>query len=88
MLYHCIILVFCEKKYVSRIIHTVGPRYNEKYRNAAENALHGCYRSCMRIVKEEKLESIAFCCIYSRRKGYPREDAAHVAIRMVYVNII
>lgn len=27
-----------------RIIHTVGPRYNDKYRTAAESALHYCYR--------------------------------------------
>lgn len=63
------------------ILHTVGPRYNDKYRTAAENALHSCYRNCLRILKEERLATIAFPCVYSPKKNYPREAAAHIAIR-------
>jgi hypothetical protein len=33
------------------IIHTVGPRYNEKYKTAAENALHSCYKSSLTLLK-------------------------------------
>ncbi len=33
------------------VIHTVGPRYNPRYRTAAESALYNCYRSVMQIVK-------------------------------------
>ena len=66
-----------------RMIHTVGPRYNEKYQNAAENALHGCYRQCLSILIENKLRSIAFPCVYTKGKGYPREEGAHIALRTV-----
>ena len=66
-----------------RMIHTVGPRYNEKYVNAAENALHGCYRTCLSILIENKLRSIAFPCIYTKGKNYPRQEGAHVALRTV-----
>lgn len=102
-----------------RVVHTVGPRYNERYRTAAENALHGCYRNSLRVLKvsvstpprraaaraagcpspprpptttiltrgprsqEDGLKSIAFPCVYTPVKGYPREDAAHIAIRTV-----
>ena len=66
-----------------RMIHTVGPRYNDKYHNAAENALHGCYRSCLSILIENKLRTIAFPCVYTKGKCYPREDGAHVALRTV-----
>lgn len=65
----------------SKIIHTVGPRYNLKYHNAAENALHMCYRSVLVAAKEELLRTVAFSCIYTHKKGYPREEAAHIAAR-------
>lgn len=67
----------------SYVILTVGPRFNRKYETAAENALHGCYRNCLRVLKENNLRSIAFCVINSERRGYPREEASHVAIRTV-----
>eukprot|EP00850_Spirogloea_muscicola_P015672 SM000122S25779 [mRNA] locus=s122:194125:198208:- [translate_table: standard] len=62
------------------VIHTVGPRYAQKYHTAAENALSHCYRSCLELLIENELKSIAFECIYTEAKGYPREPAAHVAI--------
>jgi O-acetyl-ADP-ribose deacetylase (regulator of RNase III) len=66
-----------------KIIHTVGPRYNERYVTAAESALHYCYRNAMELALENKLSSIALCCVYTERKGYPRQEAAHIAIRTV-----
>lgn len=33
------------------IIHTVGPRYNIKYKTAAESALFNSYRSVLQIVR-------------------------------------
>lgn len=63
------------------IIHTVGPRYNIKYANAAENALHMCYRSTLSVAKEERIRTVALSCIYTKRKGYPRDEAAHIASR-------
>lgn len=45
----CIILtVFFIFRYV---IHTVGPRYNVKYKTAAESALFSSYRNVMKIVR-------------------------------------
>lgn len=66
-----------------RIIHTVGPKYAVKYHTAAENALSHCYRSCLELLIENGLQSIAVGCIYTEAKNYPREPAAHVAIRTV-----
>ncbi|KAF7809063.1 protein GDAP2-like protein [Senna tora] len=66
-----------------RIIHTVGPKYAVKYHTAAENALSHCYRSCLELLIENGLRSIAMGCIYTEAKNYPREPAAHVAIRTV-----
>ncbi|XP_004237051.1 uncharacterized protein [Solanum lycopersicum] len=66
-----------------RVIHTVGPKYAVKYHIAAENALSHCYRSCFELLIENGLKSIAMDCIYTEAKSYPREPAAHVAIRTV-----
>ncbi|KAJ1470021.1 hypothetical protein T484DRAFT_1849467 [Baffinella frigidus] len=41
-----------------KIVHTVGPRYNERYKTAAESALHYCYRNAMELVVENKLSSL------------------------------
>ncbi|WOL09617.1 hypothetical protein Cni_G18370 [Canna indica] len=66
-----------------KVIHTVGPKYAVKYHTAAENALSHCYRSCLELLIENGLQSIATGCIYTEAKSYPREPAAHVAIRTV-----
>uniref|UniRef100_A0A0D9VPM3 Macro domain-containing protein n=1 Tax=Leersia perrieri TaxID=77586 RepID=A0A0D9VPM3_9ORYZ len=66
-----------------KVIHTVGPKYAVKYHTAAENALSHCYRSCLELLIENGLESIAIGCIYTEAKSYPREPASHVAIRTV-----
>ncbi|CAK8536630.1 unnamed protein product [Lathyrus sativus] len=66
-----------------KVIHTVGPKYAMKYHTAAENALSHCYRSCLELLIENGLQSIAMGCIYTEAKSYPREPAAHVAIRTV-----
>ncbi|XP_078428269.1 appr-1-p processing enzyme family protein [Wolffia australiana] len=66
-----------------KVVHTVGPKYAIKYHTAAENALSHCYRSCLELMIENELQSIATGCIYSESKNYPREPAAHVAIRTV-----
>ena len=64
-----------------KIMHSVGPRYNEQYRTAAENALHFCYRNSLRLLKEEKLRTLAATCVYTKRKRYPRDAAAHIVVR-------
>lgn len=40
-----------------------------------------CYRNTLSVAKEHKIRTVALSCIYTRRKGYPRDEAAHVAAR-------
>lgn len=65
------------------VIHTVGPRYNIKYKTAAESALYSSYRSTMKIVREYRLASVGLCVVNTSRRGYPPEDGAHIALRTV-----
>jgi len=66
-----------------KLLHSVGPRYNEQYKTAAENALHCCYRNALRICKEEGLRTVVITPVYTERKRYPRENAGHVVLRTV-----
>ncbi|XP_030850388.1 protein GDAP2 homolog [Strongylocentrotus purpuratus] len=65
------------------IIHTVGPRYNIRYRTAAESALYNCYRNALLLAKEQKITSVAFCAIHTVRRNYPPEEGAHIALRTI-----
>lgn len=65
------------------IIHAVGPKYDEKYLTASDNALWGAYNSALILAAEKQIRTLAINCIYMSKKKYPRFDAAHVALRTV-----
>ncbi|XP_068127096.1 ganglioside-induced differentiation-associated protein 2 [Hyperolius riggenbachi] len=65
------------------IIHTVGPKYKNKYRTAAESSLYSCYRNVLQLAKEQSMTSVGFCVISTQRRCYPLEDATHIALRTV-----
>nr|XP_020761918.1 ganglioside-induced differentiation-associated protein 2 [Odocoileus virginianus texanus] len=65
------------------IIHTVGPQYKSRYRTAAESSLYSCYRNVLQLAKEQSMSSVGFCVINSAKRGYPLEDATHIALRTV-----
>ncbi|OBS67793.1 hypothetical protein A6R68_03666, partial [Neotoma lepida] len=63
------------------IIHTVGPKYKSRYRTAAESSLYSCYRNVLQLAKEQSMSSVGFCVINSAKRGYPLEDATHIALQ-------
>ncbi|XP_037832020.1 ganglioside-induced differentiation-associated protein 2 isoform X2 [Kryptolebias marmoratus] len=65
------------------IIHTVGPKYKAKYRTAAESSLYSCYRNIMQLAAERSMTSVGFCVVTTPKRGYPLEDATHIAFRTV-----
>lgn len=66
------------------VLHTVGPKWTAQYAGAAATALHHCYKGCLAAAKEQGVRSIALPTIYHESKGYPRQEAAHVAVRCVF----
>ncbi|XP_034042045.1 LOW QUALITY PROTEIN: ganglioside-induced differentiation-associated protein 2 [Thalassophryne amazonica] len=65
------------------IIHTVGPKYKAKYRTAAESSLYSCYRNIMQLAIEQSMVSVGLCVVSTTKRGYPLEDATHIAFRTV-----
>lgn len=63
------------------IFHTVGPQIAGMVTDANAKALEGCYLSCIEKALSMKLETLAFCCISTGVYGYPKRQAAEIAVR-------
>lgn len=64
------------------VIHTVGPIYKGGQANEAD-LLKKAYFNSLQIASENKIRSIAFPNISTGIYGYPKEEAAKVAIQTV-----
>jgi len=62
------------------IIHTVGPVFRGGGHGEAE-LLASCYRNCFRLAREHGLQTIAFPAISTGVYGYPKEEAATIAMQ-------
>lgn len=62
------------------VIHTVGPVWNGGHKGEPEQ-LATCYRNSLRLALENKLDSVAFPGISTGIYGYPKQDAAAIAVR-------
>ena len=65
------------------VLHTVGPIVNGALQAQHCRQLASCYRSCLLLAEEMKLESVAFCCISTGEFHFPNEKAADIAVETV-----
>lgn len=65
------------------VIHTVGPIVQGMLTHHHEELLRSCYESCLKIADENKVESIAFCCISTGVFMFPNRRAAEIAVQTV-----
>lgn len=65
----------------SYIIHTVGPVYSGTADD--EELLRKSYINSLDLAKDNKIKSIAFPAISTGVYGYPKEEAAKIAIRAI-----
>lgn len=65
------------------VLHTVGPVISGKVKKHERELLASCYRSCLGLAAENKLESVAFCCISTGEFHFPNELAAEIAVQSV-----
>ena len=64
------------------VIHTVGPVWNNGTNNEAKK-LADCYHNSLKLAVENNIRSIAFPNISTGIYGYPKQEAANIAIRSV-----
>jgi O-acetyl-ADP-ribose deacetylase (regulator of RNase III) len=62
------------------VIHTVGPVWHGGQNNEPEK-LRNCYSNSLRLAVENNLETIAFPNISTGIYGYPKKEAAQIAIK-------
>lgn len=65
------------------VLQTVGPIIDDEVTDEDEALLASCYRSCLDLAAQNRLRSIAFCCISTGVFRFPPERAAEIAIRTV-----
>lgn len=65
------------------VIHTVGPIVDGPLTREHEKLLASCYRSCLALADENKVSSIAFCCISTGVFMFPNQRAAEIAVQTV-----
>jgi O-acetyl-ADP-ribose deacetylase (regulator of RNase III) len=66
-----------------KVIHAVGPVYDELRPEESEKLLRGCYTKSLELAAGNGCKSIAFSSISTGVYGYPSREAAPVAIRAV-----
>ncbi|KAL3710913.1 hypothetical protein TMatcc_004710 [Talaromyces marneffei ATCC 18224] len=64
----------------TKIIHTVGPIYDEDNHELSETLLRSCYRRSLELAVEHDQRSIAFSAVSTGVYGYPNEAAARAVL--------
>ncbi len=66
------------------VIHTVGPIIPNGIPTAfQQKQFASCYRTVMKLASDNRVESIAFCCISTGEFRFPNQLAAEIAVKTV-----
>ncbi|XP_072490590.1 ADP-ribose glycohydrolase MACROD2 [Notamacropus eugenii] len=65
------------------VIHTVGPIARGHINDSHKEDLANCYKSSLKLAKENNIRSIAFPCISTGIYGFPNEPAAVIALTTI-----
>uniref|UniRef100_A0A671E8U4 Mono-ADP ribosylhydrolase 2 n=1 Tax=Rhinolophus ferrumequinum TaxID=59479 RepID=A0A671E8U4_RHIFE len=65
------------------VIHTVGPIARGHINGSHKEDLANCYKSSLKLVKENNIRSVAFPCISTGIYGFPNEPAAVIALSTI-----
>lgn len=64
------------------VIHTVGPVWQDGRHNEAE-LLASCYKNSLQLAFDQKIKTIAFPAISCGVYGYPKQQAAKIAVKEI-----
>ncbi len=66
------------------VLHTVGPIVDGTPTKLSRTTLARCYTSCLDIsLQHDDIHEVAFCCISTGVFGFPRQEAAQIAVAAV-----
>ncbi len=65
------------------VLHTVGPVIRGEATETDIELLASCYRSCLKLARENGIKSVAFCCISTGEFHFPNRLAAEIAVKTV-----
>ena len=65
------------------VIHTVGPVYIRSRAEKCGKLLYACYRNSLELAKQHDLHSIAFPAISTGAYGFPKQEAAVIALKAI-----
>uniref|UniRef100_A0A8C8YAQ0 Mono-ADP ribosylhydrolase 2 n=1 Tax=Prolemur simus TaxID=1328070 RepID=A0A8C8YAQ0_PROSS len=65
------------------VIHTVGPIARGHINSSHKEDLANCYKSSLKLVKENNIRSVAFPCISTGIYGFPNEPASAIALSTI-----
>ena len=71
-----------EAQGIKKIIHAVGPRWDDHDPATADKLLEGAYTSSLALAEEYGLRSIAFPPISTGIFGFPKDRGAEIAVRV------
>ncbi|XP_067278545.1 ADP-ribose glycohydrolase MACROD2 [Pseudorasbora parva] len=70
------------------VIHTVGPITRGNLGQSQKDDLESCYKTSLKLMKDNNLRSVAFPCISTGIYGFPNEPAAEIALKTVHEWIV
>lgn len=65
------------------VMHTVGPVVNGVLTPRHQQLLRASYDACLQAALKRNLHSLAFCCISTGVFGFPKREAAQIAVQAV-----
>ena len=67
----------------SHVIHTCAPVWQKECSQESGEELRVCYRNCLEIAAENQIQILAFPCIGTRLRGFPKDWAARIALKEI-----
>lgn len=65
------------------VIHTVGPIVGYQLTDALRQDLENCYMNVLKCCIENRIRTVAFCCISTGEFHFPNDEAAKIAVKTV-----
>ncbi|MGB3511978.1 MAG: macro domain-containing protein, partial [Microcoleaceae cyanobacterium] len=62
------------------IIHTAAPVWDKTNSEISSQQLAQCYRNCLQVAAENQVNTLAFPCISTGMRGFPKDWAAKIAL--------